>query len=171
MLSRACAFTGHRPSRFSFGYNEDDQRCVALKEQLTEIIDQLVNVGVCRFYSGMALGVDQWAAQAVLDIRAKYPHVRLIAVLPCKSQSNNWTGHQQAFYQSLLSKCDEIQIISKHYTSQCMFQRNRCLVDQAEYLIAVYNGQQGGGTAYTVDYARKKRRKVILVNRPCILRD
>lgn len=164
MLSRACAFTGHRPTKFSFGYNEDDQRCLALKEQLTEIIEQLVNNGVCSFYSGMALGVDQWAAQAVLNLKAKYPQVRLIAVLPCESQANNWTWRQQDIYQNLLNKCDEIQIIGKYYTSHCMFQRNRRLVDQADHLIAVYDGCQGGGTTYTVNYARKKGRQIIIIN-------
>lgn len=36
MIERCCAFTGHRPRKFPWGYNEDDARCVALKETLAK---------------------------------------------------------------------------------------------------------------------------------------
>lgn len=164
MIDHACAFTGHRPTKFSFAYNESDYRCVRLKEELAEKIEEMVKAGVCQFYSGMALGVDQWAAEAVLSLKTAHPHIRLIAVLPCESQPNRWTADQQAHYRAILKECDEIQIIGKNYTRQCMFQRNRSLVDQADHLIAVYDGKSGGGTAYTVSYAIKKGRRVTIIS-------
>ena len=45
-----------------------------------------------------------------------------------------------------------------------MFQRNRWMVDHASFVIAVYNGSGKGGTAYTVDYARKTNRAVIQID-------
>lgn len=39
MGKKICAFTGHRPSRFPWSYDETNQDCIALKEILTgEII-------------------------------------------------------------------------------------------------------------------------------------
>ena len=33
---KSCAFTGHRPQKFPWRYDETDRRCVALKAKLTE---------------------------------------------------------------------------------------------------------------------------------------
>jgi uncharacterized phage-like protein YoqJ len=38
------------------------------------------------------------------------------------------------------------------------------MVDNSEYLIAVYDGSKKGGTAYTVEYALKKERKNIIIH-------
>ena len=40
------------------------------------------------------------------------------------------------------------------YTKSCMFVRNRYLVDNADMLLAAYDGQPGG-TEMTIRYARK----------------
>jgi len=36
-----CAFTGHRPHRFPFGYNETDPRCLVLKANIENGIKEL----------------------------------------------------------------------------------------------------------------------------------
>ena len=59
MNKTTCAFTGHRPGRFPWGYNEDDKDCIALKEILTSEIIRLTDMGVTQFLSGMAEGVDR----------------------------------------------------------------------------------------------------------------
>jgi len=55
---QSCTFTGHRPHKFPWKYNEDDEWCVALKATLAEQITALGNTGVTDFYSGGADGVD-----------------------------------------------------------------------------------------------------------------
>ena len=95
MCVSACAFTGHRPSRFSFGYNEADERCLKLKALMRIQIVTLAGEDVTDFYTGMALGVDQWAAEIVLDIKKARPSVRLIAVRPCETQADSWSAEQR----------------------------------------------------------------------------
>lgn len=51
MLANSCAFTGHRPHKFPWRYNEADERCVALKAALTEQIIALTDAGVTDFYA------------------------------------------------------------------------------------------------------------------------
>ena len=66
MNIRKCAFTGHRPQSLPFGLNEADERCIALKQKLrNEIINQIENNGVTHFITGMAIGVDMYAARLV----------------------------------------------------------------------------------------------------------
>ena len=52
MLEKCCSFTGHRPHKFPWRYNEADERCVALKATLTEQIVALTDAGMTDFYSG-----------------------------------------------------------------------------------------------------------------------
>ena len=70
---KTCAFTGHRPQHLPFGMNENDERCVKLKEELKEQIINLIEAeNVTHFITGMALGVDLYAAEIVLDLKARY---------------------------------------------------------------------------------------------------
>ena len=51
MLDNSCAFTGHRPHKLPWKYNEADSRCVALKTVLMEQITKLTEAGMTDFYS------------------------------------------------------------------------------------------------------------------------
>ncbi len=70
---KICAFTGHRPKSFPWGYDESAPGCVLLKEVLAAQISALAEQGVTDFLSGMAQGVDLWCAQIVLDLKKKNP--------------------------------------------------------------------------------------------------
>ena len=71
---KTCAFTGHRPQNLPFGFNEEDERCIDLKKTLREqIINLIENEGVTHFISGMAIGVDMYAAEIGDTIRL-FPH-------------------------------------------------------------------------------------------------
>lgn len=40
--SKKCAFTGHRPQSLPFGFDESDERCIALKSAMQERIVALI---------------------------------------------------------------------------------------------------------------------------------
>lgn len=164
MIERCCAFTGHRPRKFPWGYNEADARCVALKETLTKEIAKLVDAGYTDFLSGMAEGADTWAALAVLALKKENPALRLHCILPCEGQAGGWPVSARELYSSILEQADEVVYVSREYHDGCMLERNRYLVDHAACLLAVYNGEWRGGTAMTVRYARKLGRKVIIID-------
>lgn len=164
MIERCCVFTGHRPKKLPWGYNEADNRCVALKQALAEQIARLVGIGYSDFFSGMAEGVDIWAALAVLDMKKENPVLKLRCVLPCEGQADGWSASAQELYFSILRQADDIVYVSREYSKDCMLKRNRYLVDHAACLLAVYNGEWRGGTAMTVRYAQKLGRDVIIVN-------
>ena len=164
MLDNCCAFTGHRPHKFPWKYNETDERCIALKTALTEQIIALVEDGVTDFYSGGADGVDCWAALIVLELRKKNPALKLHMILPHEGQADKWSDSAQERYHSILSQADTVEYVSHEYYDGCMLDRNRRLVDTAGLLLAVYNGERRGGTAATVRYARKLGRRIIILN-------
>lgn len=70
MKGKVCCFTGHRPQKLPFGFNEEDERCVLLKDRLKGAIEMLITEhNITHFISGMALGVDIYSAEIVLSLK------------------------------------------------------------------------------------------------------
>lgn len=164
MEKYACAFTGHRPQKYSWGYDEDVPHCTALKQILAEQIKLLAVAGITDFLSGMAQGADTWAALAVLALRGKNSALKLHCILPCEGQADRWTDSARELYQSILARADSVVYVSREYHDGCMLKRNRYLVDHAGTLLAVYNGERRGGTAATVRYAQQAGRSLIVID-------
>ena len=162
MEYKTCSFTGHRPQKFPWRYNETDERCVALKAALKKQITTLAEAGVTDFYSGGADGVDCWAALIVLELRKKTPTLKLHLILPYEGQADKWSDTAQERYRSILERADSVDYVSREYYDGCMLDRNHRLVEASSLLLAVYNGEWRGGTAATVRYARKLQKKVLI---------
>lgn len=169
--SCTCAFTGHRPHKLPWRYDETDSRCLALKAVLTQNIIALAQTGITDFFSGMAEGTDSYCAQIILDLREKNPALKLHCVLPCPNQESKWSNSAQECYHSILRRADSVVYVSQKYYQGCMLERNRRLVDSAAVLLAVYNGERRGGTAATMRYAKKLGRQVIILHPSASLSD
>lgn len=163
-IDHACAFTGHRPQKLPWRFDETAPGCVALKEVLTAQIEALVKDGYTEFLSGMALGVDMWAAQIVLALRETNPTLRLHCILPCTEQSARWSAASREQYRAILEQADSIIFVNRANKKDCMLERNRFIVSYASVVLAVYNGEKRGGTAATVRYAQKLGRKPIVID-------
>ncbi len=164
MIYKTCAFTGHRPQNLPWQFNEADTNCLKLKQILNQQISQLAKNGFTDFLSGMALGSDTWAAEAVLNLRKKKPALKLHCILPCKTQAEKWPVSEQERYQKILAQADSIFFTSRNYHPNCMLERNRFMVEKARLLLAVYNGQPHSGTAAAVRHAQKLGCDIIIIN-------
>ncbi len=165
-MEHTCCFTGHRPSKLNFGYNESDSGYLALKNKLKRTIWFMVaQKGVTHFLTGGALVVDLWAAKLVIQLKAACPErgITLEAVLPCKEQSKYWKEHDQEQYREILKQCDKVTLLQDKYTSDCMDKRNLYMVLHSAYVIAVWNGSQSG-TGNTVKFTREHQKKILLIN-------
>lgn len=107
----ACAFTGHRPTQFTFKYDEAHPDCIELKDVLAKQIDFLYRHGVTDFYTGSALGVDMWAGEAVLSVMELHPEVKLHCIVPFAGQERKWTAEQQVRYHAMLFRSSETVIM------------------------------------------------------------
>ena len=160
---KTCCFSGHRPNKLPWGYNETSKDCVNLIIRLGVEIEQMRKKGVTTFLTGMAMGTDIIAAELVLDLKYAYPEeeIRLVAVIPYNGQSKRWNRNYQIRYETILEQADERIILSPSYTKSCMHKRNRYMVDHSAHLIAVYHrGEEGG----TIDYARRKGLEIVIID-------
>ena len=157
---KTCCFTGHRPEKLPWGYDESDPDCVWVKSVIADTLDALYARGVRHFICGMAVGADLYFAEAVLTLRERRPDVTLEAAIPFAGQSRWWSEEQKQRYERLLAACDTQTVLRESYTRWCMHERNRYMVDRSAYLLALYNGTSGG-TRYTVDYAKRRGLRIV----------
>ena len=146
------------------GHCKLPEDCTELRANLEKAIITLIEQGVVFFGSGAALGFDQIAAATVLKLKKYYPHIKLVMVLPCppSERSMKWSRDQCEHYKKLLEQADKIKQVSPKYTSTCMLERNRRLVDCSAYLIC-YLREKSGGTFYTVNYAEQQGLKILRI--------
>ena len=151
-VEKTVCFTGHRKI--------PPEQARTLARQLKSTLIQLINDGYLYFGAGGALGYDTLAAQTVLELKSQYPDVKLILVLPCLSQTRGWSARDIEIYEDIKNRADKVVYTSQEYTKGCMHKRNRHLVDNSSVCVC-YLTESTGGTAYTVDYARKNNLTVI----------
>lgn len=150
-LKNCCAFTGHRKI--------DDQPDYAL---LRDTLENLIENGVDTFYCGMARGFDMIAAEEVLKLKEIHPQIKLVACVSCPEQDKYFSAEEKRRYIEIIDSSDDLKVVSWRYFKGAMLKRNDYMVDKCGYLIA-YMRRESGGTAYTVRYARKKKRKIFIV--------
>ena len=156
----SCCFTGHRPAKLPWRYNEKDPRCLALKQRIQDAVELAYEQGYRHFICGMAQGCDLYFCECVLALKQIRPDVTVEAAVPCPTQADSWPAAQQERYRRLLEACDFETMVSAQYSSSCMQGRVRYMVDHASLLIAVFDGSVGG-TRYTMEYAMRRGLSVL----------
>ncbi len=159
-MGKTCAFSGHRPEKLPWGSNEQDPRCVALKIKMEQELRRLCEAGTGRFLCGMARGTDLMFGELVVKLRGAYP-ITLEGVLPCPGQETRWPQKEQARFQALLGQCDSVTCLEQNYSEGCMLRRNRYMVDNAQLLLTVWDGNPHSGTGATVTYGRQRGLTII----------
>ena len=118
------AFTGHR--RY-------DGEC---DDALRAVVRELYGRGFRVFWSGMALGFDLAAAEAVFALRGELPGLRLCCAVPFPGQADRFPEADRLRYMRILDRADEVATLAP------------------AAVVAWFDGGKGG-TRYTWDYARR----------------
>ena len=126
-----CCFTGHRPEKLFLVDRE-------IIKELEREIKAAIERGYTTFISGMARGVDIWAA----EIR--------------------WSQDWQKRYKKIIKKSDYVKYVSPEYSPACFQIRNEYMVNHSNLLIAVYNGE-AGGTRNTLKYAKNRDVEIVVI--------
>ena len=148
---KAVCFSGHR------SVSMQDEK---ITETITNLVKAKINEGYTSFYVGGAIGFDMLCAIVVADLKRNGEKIKLNFVLPCYNYSKNWSEFHKGMQKILLEYADSVKVISRNYSPSCMFERNRYMVDRSDCCIC-YMNETKGGTAYTVNYAKRKNLEII----------
>jgi uncharacterized phage-like protein YoqJ len=187
MKMKIC-FTGHRPEKLICGYYEYHPVCLAIKEKLRELIHDFVYSRDQEhiFITGMAMGTDIWAAEAVLKMQNKHPEkdIKLVCAEPFKDHikvmlDKDWRKR----YREVIAAADKICTLMETYVEEAFTHRDHWMVDHADAVIAVLNHAHKyaeeakatkksiiscirghSGTAATVRYALQQGKHVLAID-------
>lgn len=100
---RVC-FTGHRPEKLT------RHECQVIRD-LEAAIKKAIADGYNVFISGMAPGVDIWAAEIVLQLRDEGADIKLICAIPFEGFEKRWP-EWEGRYNAIMEKADLVRFIS-----------------------------------------------------------
>lgn len=140
------AVTGHRPDKLG-GYN-NVEGFKAIRRHMRAFLLEAPE-GEIELISGGALGIDLlWMQTGIL---IDFP---VIAALPFPGYDSRWPDASRREYEKWLDKCREVRYICEAgYHPAKMQTRNEWMVQQADSLVAYWNGS-AGGTCNCVAYAQ-----------------
>lgn len=145
-------FTGHRQIPCD--------AAMELPRLLERVLTEYCERGTVTFRAGGAVGFDTLAALKVLELKERYPNVRLELILPCRNQTENWEEAAVRTYRYVLDRADNVKFLFDTYVEGCMLERDRHLVEGSDVCVA-YCTRSRGGTAYTFAYALRKGVEVV----------
>lgn len=145
-MTLVVAGTGHRPE------NCEEEEIVRLKSR----VKLQYTPGISVFITGMAAGFDLWAAD-----EARLLGIEVWAAKP-------WTGHQprgsdRDLYDRVLDHASRVVNVTdvKDYPGKWVYPvRNHWMVDNADVVMAYWDGTESGGTYECYTYAKKKNKKI-----------
>lgn len=147
------ALFGHRPGRLFTGstnpYGESElSRCTSFCRSILERLAEVITIDCV--LTGMALGVDQAAARAALDLG--YP---VHAYIAFPGMEARWPKQAQQRYADLLGKCQEVFIINKGgYSPVALYRRTEAMIQAASHGAGLWDGRTGGGTWQSISLFR-----------------
>lgn len=144
------AATGHRLKRLG-GYDQHT------KDKVYRVAhDALEVLSPTTVISGMALGWDMAVAQAALDLK-----IQLFAYVPFEGQEKMWPVESQIYYRMLVDRAAARKVCSTGgYAAYKMHIRNEKMINDADEVLALWDGVKGGGTYAAVQYARGKQKRI-----------
>lgn len=156
-------FTGHRPPKLG-GYGKEAQQKLYNFTYQTVFVH--LNTGEDSTIIGMAQGWDMAVAESCLILGIPY-----IAAIPYPGQEYRWPDpNVRKLYQNLLDTAERAVYVSQGeepvttWRAATLLQfRNQYIVDHSDKLIALWDGEEIGGTWNCVKYARFKKVEVINV--------
>lgn len=151
---RVC-FTGHRPEKLTRPERK-------VKADLEAAIKKAIADGFNVFISGMAPGVDIWAAEIVLRLRDKGADIKLICASPFEGFETRWPDWEKR-YRGIMASADLTRFICSGNVRGVHQIRNVWMVDHSTRVIAVFNGEKSG-TKNTIDYANRVGVEVEYIN-------
>lgn len=120
-MNKTCLIHGTPVQELPFGYDEEDELCVAIKLKIAEIVSQLATNGITDFVTDCEYGIPLWGAEVVLAQKIFTLEITLKVYLPHEEQAVKWSPDWRNRYFTLHEKADDVVIFNDY--EKCMESR------------------------------------------------
>ena len=137
---KTVAFSGHRTNRIAkFTADREKLFREVSFDTFAAIESYCIKKGYHTFLSGMCEDFDLIAAEEVLNLKKRYPHIHLKCVVPFKGQAERYTQADKRRYDTILAQADEVVTLQDGYTEGCFLRRNNYLLENSAFLMVYYD--------------------------------
>lgn len=144
---KSCGFISHCPTRFKFGWDEEDPLCIELKQVILQQVQKLRLENVHSFYIVPDSGAGLWTGELINVLRNNDPSLLLQCILPHEETSTKWHPQLRDRYFELLEKCTHLTAESRPDDRDAARKALIHMVDCSDYVIAVYDPDSRRGDA------------------------
>lgn len=137
MNVKTCTFISSDLTGFSFGYDFRNPKCIALKLQIAQYINDMYKSGIKEFYSVCEQGVDLWAAEVVTYIMRSDEETKLYCIIPYEEQAARWHEDARELYYRVLEEATEVTFLNTRYKEDCLAAARYYTLDRCGYVFAV----------------------------------
>ena len=155
-IKQICGLTGNRNIIY---YN--NKQIELLNEKIDFVLSILIeNLNIKSFLCRMAVSADLMIAKRIIEYRNRHNvYIKIYSVIPCEHRDLKWSSEQKREYREVLKECEPSDYKYGPYTKGFIQRRNRCIVDNSDYLFAILNPRiKRGGTFQTINYATKQNK-------------
>ena len=139
MKNYRCAIFGQNTICFKWGFDEDDEYCIAMKQELLQKIMELRQQNVTQFYTACDHGIGLYAAEQINVLMERDRDMKLFCTAPNEEQSTKWAPYLRERYFTMLEKCTHISVVCPVGTPDAQLQAYRKIIDLADVVLYVHD--------------------------------
>lgn len=122
----------------------------ALQNWLQTVTQSLIEQGATTFYLGGYGAFDSLAAAVLREQKKRYPQIELVLVLAYLNTRRDTSGYDRTVYPPL-------ETVPRRFA---ISRRNRWMVESVDVVVS-YVLHDWGGAATTLQYAKRKKKRII----------
>ncbi len=148
MVSRLW-LTGYRSYELGV-FGDQDPKLLVIKETLKKLLIDKIENGTDWLITGGQLGVEQWAAEVGLSLKADYPELNVAMMTPFADFGHNWNETNQAKYLQIASRVDFHQSVSAqpYHGPQQLRNYQEFMLSHTDEAVLVYDLEVPGKPKY-----------------------
>ena len=162
MKEKSCAIMGPEPLKFPWGYDEEDERCGALKLILLNMVNFWLIEKIKSFVVVLDAGIGLYAAEIISELKEKDSEISLTCVVPWEEQAAKWPPDLRERYYNVQARCDETETVSSHWTASCEVEAKLRAIDGTERVFAVRAKEEDTLLEVALHYARRTDKNVLI---------
>ena len=127
-----------------------------IKKQLKNILlDEIIKNPTCKFYLGGYGDFDGLCLRTLKDLKNDFPDIELIFITPYLDKNYSKLEFAKNHYDDVIFP--HIESVPRKFA---ILKRNEWMVEQADLVIA-YVKYSWGGAAKALEYAKRKKKRII----------
>lgn len=136
--------TGYRAHELGI-HNNKHEGIPYIRQAIQNKIIPLAEAGLEWVLTPGQYGVDLWACEAVLELKAQYPWLKCSIITAFSRPEEKWSEEKQNYFRELAAKIDYFGSISKEgYQGPWQFSaRDELLLRKSDGILLVYDEESG----------------------------